>query len=89
MEKIFQQYIVPSECQTVWIQIRPHILSVMIFVQTVCKSYQQTTLVNKELKSRKGELFATNEGEGEDKGEEEREGEGLQPLATITLVHYH
>ena len=42
-----------------------------------------------KLKSRKGELFATNEGEGEDKGEEEREGEGLQPLATITLVHYH
>ena len=32
-----------SECQMVWIQIRTDILSVLIWVQTVCKSYQQTT----------------------------------------------
>ena len=32
-----------SNCQTVWIQIRPYILSGLISVLTVCKSYQQTT----------------------------------------------
>ena len=36
---------IPSACQTVWIQIRPNILSGLIWVQTVCKSYQQMTLV--------------------------------------------
>ena len=40
---------IPSECQTVWIQIRPNILSGLIGVQTVCKCYQQMTLVGKEL----------------------------------------
>ena len=34
-----------SECQTVWIQIRTDTLSVLIWVQTVCKGYQQTTNV--------------------------------------------
>ena len=34
-----------SECQTVWIQIRTDILSVLIWFQTVCKAYQQTTKV--------------------------------------------
>ena len=38
---------IPSECQTVWIQIRPDILSGPIWVQTVCKGYQQTTLIDK------------------------------------------
>ena len=38
-----------SEYQTVWIQIGPDILSGLILFQTVCKSYQQTTLVGKEL----------------------------------------
>ena len=33
------------ECQTVWIQIRTDILSVLIWVQTVCKGYQQMTKV--------------------------------------------
>ena len=33
----------PSECQTVWIQIKTHILLVFIWVQTVCKGYWQTT----------------------------------------------
>ena len=32
-----------SKCQTVWIQIRTDILSVLIRVQTVCKGYQHTT----------------------------------------------
>ena len=33
----------PSECQTVWIQIKTDILLVFIWVQTVCKGYWQTT----------------------------------------------
>ena len=36
---------IPSECQTVWIQIRPDKM-------TVCKCYQQTTLVVRELITR-------------------------------------
>ena len=36
-------------CQTDWIQITPDILSGLIWVQTVCKGYQQTTLGGKEL----------------------------------------
>ena len=36
---------IPSECQTVWNQIRPDILSDLIWVQTVCKGYQQTTII--------------------------------------------
>ena len=39
---IFQEY---HQCQTVWIQIRPDVLSGLIGVQTVCKGYQQTTKV--------------------------------------------
>ena len=31
-----------SECQTVWIQIRTDVLSVLIWVQTVYQGYQQT-----------------------------------------------
>ena len=34
-----------SECQTVCIQIRTHVLLVLIWEQTVCKGYQQTTKV--------------------------------------------
>ena len=40
-----------SECQTVWIQIRPDIMSGLIWVQTICKGYQQMTLGNKGLTS--------------------------------------
>ena len=40
-----------SECQTVWIWIRPDVLNGLICVQTICKGYQQTTLVGKELRS--------------------------------------
>ena len=37
---------IPSECQTVWIQIRPpDTLSGLIWFQTVCKGYQQATNV--------------------------------------------
>ena len=48
---------ISSECQTDWIQIRPDILSGLIWVQTVCKSYQQTTLVGKELNTAKHPFF--------------------------------
>ena len=40
---------ITSECQTVWIQIRPDRMSGLIQVQTVCKGYQQTTQVGKAL----------------------------------------
>ena len=36
---------IPSECHTVWIQIRPDVLWGLIRVQTVCKGYQQMTKV--------------------------------------------
>ena len=54
---IFQNYIFEkkcsgtlSECITVWIQIwtikiRTDVLSVLIWIQTVCKGYQQTIKV--------------------------------------------
>ena len=41
---------IPSECQTVWIQNRPDALSGLVWVQAVCKGYQQMTLLGKELK---------------------------------------
>ena len=41
---------IQSECQSDWIQVRPNILSGLIWFQTVCKGYQQTTLGGKELK---------------------------------------
>ena len=34
-----------SECQTDWIQIRPDVSSGLIWVQSVCKGYEQTALV--------------------------------------------
>ena len=34
-----------AACQTVWIHIRRNFLSVLIWVQTVCKGYQQMTKV--------------------------------------------
>ena len=39
----------PSECQTVWIQIWPDALSGLIRVQPICIGYQQMTLEGKEL----------------------------------------
>ena len=41
-----------SENQKVWIQIRNNILSVLIWDQTVCKGYQQTTKVAARKKER-------------------------------------
>ena len=41
----------------IYIQVRPDILSGLIWVQTVCKSYRQTTLEGKELKNDKLCLF--------------------------------
>ena len=43
----------PSECQTVWTLIRPDNSSGLIWVQTVGQGYQQTTLLDKELKMAK------------------------------------
>ena len=37
---------IPLECQTVWTLIRPDKSSGLIWVQTVCQGYQQTTLVD-------------------------------------------
>ena len=37
-------------CGTDWIQIRPDIMSGLIWVQTVCKNYQQATLGDKRVK---------------------------------------
>ena len=39
---------IQSECRTVWIQMSSDILSCLILVHTVCKSYQQPTLGCKE-----------------------------------------
>ena len=43
---------IPSECQTDWIQFRPDIFSGLIWVQFVCKGYEQTTQVDKEFKNK-------------------------------------
>ena len=37
--------VIPSEYQTIWIQIKPDVFSGLIWVKTVCKGYQQTTEV--------------------------------------------
>ena len=56
---------IPSECQTVWIQIKPDIMSGLIWIQTVCKGYQQTILVSHLLdtsqKSNTGMYFDCSE----------------------------
>ena len=43
-----------SECQAVWIQIRTDILSVLVWVQIVCKGYQQATEVAASIARVKG-----------------------------------
>ena len=40
---------IPLECQTVWIQIRTDIMSVLIWIQIVCKAYQQLAHASKQL----------------------------------------
>ena len=47
-EKLFQEYHLSVKQR--WIQIRPDVLSDLIWVQIVCKSYQQTTLGDKRVK---------------------------------------
>ena len=42
---------ISSPCQPIWIQIRPDILSGLIWVQTACKGYQQMTLADKWVKA--------------------------------------
>ena len=42
-KQFFQEY---HQCRTVWIQIRPDILSGLVWVQTDCKDYQQTALAS-------------------------------------------
>ena len=41
---------IPYECQSVWIQIRPDLLLGLVWVQTVCKVYQQKKLADKSYK---------------------------------------
>ena len=48
IQKILSQK--PSECQIVLTQIRPVETSGLIWIQTICKCYHNTTLVGKELK---------------------------------------
>ena len=40
---------IPSECQKVLIQIRPDETSGLLWVKTVCKRYQKTSLAGKGL----------------------------------------
>ena len=54
---------VPLVCKIVWNQIRPHILSGSTRVQIVCKGYQLTRLVDKELnKLLRGQALLDSEG---------------------------
>ena len=48
--KVFENFFqIPSVSNSLDPQIRPNISSGLIWVQTVCKSYQQTALVGEEL----------------------------------------
>ena len=49
--QLFQKILsgIPTECQTVWILIRPEDSSGLIWVQTVWQGNLQMTLVDKEL----------------------------------------
>ena len=51
---------IPSECQTVWIQNRPHVLLGLIWVQTICKGYQQKALAGEQLMHRACDLATTD-----------------------------
>ena len=42
-EKFFQEHLYVTRVSNFWIQIRPNILAGLIWVQAVCKGYQQTT----------------------------------------------
>ena len=60
----FQNYFsgTPSRCLTVWIQIRTDVLSVLIWVQTVCKDYQQMTDRARKLVKKVSRLLFANMG---------------------------
>ena len=51
---------IQSECQKVWLQIRPDVLSGLILVQTVCKGYQQLTKVTISRERVKGTKSSAN-----------------------------
>ena len=55
-EKIFQEY---HQYQTVWIQIMLTFCRGLIWVQMACKSYQQTTLIVKELNLNSINIFGS------------------------------
>ena len=44
---------IPSECQTGWIQIKYDVSLGLIWVQSVCKGYEHTTLGGNELKQQR------------------------------------
>ena len=46
--KLKDQKLQTMQLLIVWIQVRPDILSVLIWVQTICKGYQKATLLGKE-----------------------------------------
>ena len=48
-KKIHSGTLIESESQTVWIQIRTDVLSVLIWVQTVCKGYNCCLLIFSKL----------------------------------------
>ena len=68
----------PSGCQTVWIQIRPDFLSGLIWVQTVCKNYQQTTKVATSGKRVKAVLLVIVD--GHEGGSSDLSGQSIWPL---------
>ena len=52
LNQLFQKTLsgIPTKCQTDWIQISLRILTSLIWFQTVCRRYQQTTLGGIDLK---------------------------------------
>ena len=52
---------ISSECQTVRFQIRPYVMSGLIWFKTVCKGYQLTILAGKKLHAHADTIrFCTN-----------------------------
>ena len=49
--------LIPAECPTGWIQIRHDLLSFLIWVQNICRSNQQLTLVSKEFSKRNTSMY--------------------------------
>ena len=74
--KLFPKILTGSlpECQTAWVQIMADILSVLIWVLTVCKGYQQTTKIITSM-----ERFKSKEGKDQ---------ESIQSSATPDPGHH-